>query len=316
MGLTVILALGLAGWTCPGVGVAARVEVSAGGEIVVGQFPDGVRVIREGKVSGVVAHTPSTPISNFALSRDGKRLAVLRPEEAELFDTVSMRSLGSLRIGSRDPGRSIYLGAFSLDNQSLFLVSGSLYHNWLYEVETKSGRVRRTLINDADGRASSIRFSPNGRYMAIDLAVGPNRLFEGRRAPHLTAFDLRSGKAVSSYEERPLAFEFDEKSERVLVQEQARSSFLSVVPVTVSSRPFRDLTFPFDANRPASFYAFQPGTDRIVFASGRELVGLNANGEKRVIFEGLSEIRSFAFSPDGRFVAVGNAAGDVRLKAN
>lgn len=308
MGATVVLLLSLTGWTCSGVGVAEKLEVSASGGTVVGRFPDGLRVIRDGEVSGAIEHAPQKPISSFALSSNGKRLAVIRAGEAEIFDTVSMRSLGIVGDGNRKRTEAIYLGAFSPDGQRLFLASGYLYHNWLDEVDVPSRRVRRRLIDDADGRASSIRFSPNGRYLAIDLAAGRNRPF-----PQLTAFDLRSGKAISSYGGRSLVFGFDEKGERILVQEQARSSFFSVVPVAVSSRPFRDLTYPLDPSRPVSHYAFQPGTDRIVFAGGRELLGLDADGEKKVVFEGSAEIRSFAFSPEGRFVAVGTEAGEVRL---
>lgn len=305
--LSLVLACGIAsGWTFESSTPAVRVEVSNDGHLVAAKYKDRVDVIRDGKIFKTFEDKAQAVDGAMTLSQDGRFLGVA---QGSFFKIVELATNKEIEYRPSQAGLNrgyIYRAAFSPDSRRFYFISGTLYHNWVCEYDIAQRKITNTLLDDVDMRALTLRFSPNGRYLAVDLP--PGKGFSGS----LALFDLRTHRVVATYWDQPNAFDFDASGKRLQVMTNDAVSFLSPEPVAISTQPYRKLPEILSRGR-AGGYQFVPGTDWIAFAGASDLFVISPKGDRKLLSQGEGEIANFAFSPSGQFAAVNLTSGRLRV---
>ena len=230
--------------------------------------------------------------------------SILSPEEWEAISKKTAAGLeegNTLRYGDGRDGSGIRDLVFHPDGQRIAFVS---FDQTFQQMELSSGRIISSQFKEQDftGRPMKIRYSPDGRFMAVSLRNGEVRLVDA--ASGKTARYFQHGEWADA-----LAFSPDG---RWLVS-GGLDGMLRFWPLKEGDRPFRIQAFSEAGNSDnwVTAVAFRRDVRRMIALSyaGR-LVCFDISGEEpRLLWknrlEHTRQTYALSWSPNGEWIATG-----------
>ena len=241
-------------------------------------------------------------------SPDAKRLLLSHGKNAEIVETARGKTVTTLHLILRSPpnrlvthlpGTGMYCGAFSPDGRRVAVGYGFLYHMSLHLYDTTTGKVTCEMLNDVDGVAIQIGFSPDGSVVVVNHGLITYLL------------DTQTGRQLRrlNYNIRHFWFAPDTREGRfyylvngVVHTDYARSNSVA------NLQEYHAVDMPSHS----SMNMLNAGTlERVAIVQGDDVVLHNWQGAEvgKIAGEGRHFITCLAFSADGKIMIVGRITG-------
>ncbi len=258
--------------------------------------------IQRSHIPPLIGHTES--ISSLAFSPDGSMIASgSRDSTIKIWDSQTGHLIKTL-AGQRNFITSV---AFSPDNSSIvcgveWLEGESTIRGEARIWNIKQGKIQHTLVGH-NGAVSVIAYSPDGKLIATGGTDKKVILWDAKDGKLLNVLESHQGviKSVAfSNNGRFLASGSSDLSVRIWDPKTAKL-------VTNYIRPYP---------APVNFVAFSPDDISLIYVCADRTIrirDLKTGGLKKMIAGNKSEIKSIAFAPNGKFIALGSADGTLKI---
>jgi WD40 repeat protein len=285
-----------------------KIAVAADGSLFAVQAADAVTVYEtKGGMKRFHLSNARLP-GDSCFSPDDKRLLLSHGKKAEIVETAQGKTVTTLhlilrcppnRLVTDLPGTGMYCGAFSPDGRRVAVGYGFLYHMSLHLYDTTTGKVTREMLNDVDGVAIQIGFSPDGSVVLVNHGLITYLL------------DTETGRELRRlhYDVRHFWFAPDARDGRfyylvkgVIHTDYARSSPPANLP------EYHAVDMPLLP----SMNMLNAGTlERVAIVQGDDVLLHNWQGAEvgKMSGEGRHLITCLAFSADGKIMIVGRITG-------
>jgi WD40 repeat protein len=242
----------------------------------------------------------------FAVSPDGKTLALVRDDSTTLWDLSTNKEAGQL---IRKEGGRVTSLAFSPDGSRLAVTATNL------TVEVWRVAERRSIPFDSyETWAYSVAYSPDGKYLAMGFQDGKIRICD--------ADDARSCAVLKGHREAVSSLSFSPDG-RLLFSCDNQASYLhlsgseeTTVKTWDAAAALREqLPMPGMLTKGISVLAYSPDGKTLVAAgNSSQVMLLDAETHRLVrnLYESKRWVNAVAFSPDGRALATADAE-EVRI---
>ncbi|MGB9596295.1 MAG: protein kinase domain-containing protein [Candidatus Poribacteria bacterium] len=258
--------------------------------------------LQKSYIPSLVGHIES--ISSLAFSPNGSMIASgSRDSTIKIWDSQTGQLIKTL-AGQRNFITSI---AFSPDSSSIvcgveWLEGESTIRGEVRLWNIKQGKIQYTLVGH-NGAVSAVAYSPDGKLIAT-----------GGTDKKVILWDAQTGKLLNILEShqgvvKSVAFS---NNGRFLASASSDQSIHIWNPKTAKS--VMSYIRPYPA--PVHFVAFSPDDLSLIYVCADRTIrirDLKTGGLKKMITGNKSEIKSIAFSPNGKFIATGHANKTLKI---